>query len=243
MPPADTAIPLPVISLRGVTKDYRGLRPLRIASLDVREGALLVLLGFDQAMAEVLVRMIMGASLPDTGEVIVCGQRTADIADGDAWLAGLERFALLSDRTVLVEQLTAEQTIAMPVSFDVDEPTGAVRAAVRALAADAGLEAAALSQPVAALPPLARARVRLARALASNPRLLLGEHPAASLSPDDTRTFAADVSRIARSRALTTLIVTADRRFADALGADVLTLQPATGVLAAPSGWARWFNS
>lgn len=232
-----------VLSVRAVVKDYRGLRPLRVASLEVADGALVALLGFDQAMAEVLVRMIMGASLPDTGEVIVFGQPTAEIADGDAWLAGLDRFALLSDRTVLVEPLSAEHTIAMPISFDVDEPTGAVRSTVRALAGEVGLDEAALPRPVSALPPLARARVRLARALASSPRLLLGEHPSASLSPDDTRTFAADVSRVVRTRALTTLVITADRRFATALGADVLMLQPATGVLSIPGGWTRWFNS
>src|SRR5688500_20366095 len=109
MPSADI-----VLSVRGVSRDYRGLRPLRVASLDVKEGAVVSLLGFDQAMAEVLVKLIMGATLPDTGEVVVFGQRTSDITDGDAWLDGLDRFSLLSDRTVLVEELSVEQTIALP---------------------------------------------------------------------------------------------------------------------------------
>ncbi len=233
MPSADVAL-----SLRGVTRDYRGLRPLRIASLDLHEGQTLALLGFDQAMAEVLVKLVMGASLPDTGDVIVFGQRTSEIADGDAWLDGLDRFALLGDRTLLVDQLSAAQTIAMPISFDAD----AVRPTVMALAAETGLDETTLAQPVGALSPLARARVRLARTLASGPRLLLGEHPSASLSPDDTQAFAADVSRVVRTRALTALVLTADRRFATAVSRDVLTLQPATGALVAASGWKQWFN-
>ena len=235
MPPADVAL-----SLHGVTRDYRGLRPLRVASLDVREGAVVALLGFDQAMAEVLVKLIMGATLPDAGEVVVFGQRTSEIADGDAWLNGLDRFSLLGDRTVLVEELSAEQTIALPISFDVDEPTGVVRTTVRTLAVEVGLDESALTQPVGALSALARTRVRLARALASRPRLLLGEHPSASLSPDDTQTFAADVSRVVHARGLTTLILTADRRFATAVSRNVLMLQPATGILASATGWRQW---
>lgn len=236
MPTAD------VLSVRGVTRDYRGLRPLRVAALDVKEGAVVSLLGFDQAMAEVLVKLIMGATLPDTGEVVVFGQRTSDITDGDAWLDGLDRFSLLSDRTVLVEELSVEQTIALPIAFVLDEPTGVVRTTVRTLAAEVRLDESALMQPVSALLPLARARVRLARALAAGPRLLLGEHPSASLSPDDTETFAADVSRVVRARQLTTLILTADRRFATTVSRDVLMLQPATGVLTSVTGWRQWLQ-
>lgn len=235
MPPADAAI-----SLRGVTRDYRGLRPLRISSLDVAEGQTLALLGFDQATAEVLVRLIMGATLPDSGDVIVLGQRTSAIVDGDAWLDGLERFALLGDRTVLVDELSAAQTMAMPISFDVDEPS--VRDTIARLSTEVGLDASLLDQPVGRLAPLDRARVRLARAIAPHPRVLLGEHPSASLSQDDTQAFAADVSRVVSARRLTTLILTADRRFATAVSRDVLTLQPATGTLTAEPGWKRWLN-
>src|SRR5262245_40583946 len=45
----------PLVELRAVRKDYRGLRPLRVEHLDVHEGQSIALLGFDQAGAEVLV--------------------------------------------------------------------------------------------------------------------------------------------------------------------------------------------
>jgi ABC-type multidrug transport system ATPase subunit len=234
MPSADTAV-----SVRNVSKDYRGLRPLRIQALEVREGETTALLGFDQAMAEVLVRMIMGASLPDEGEVTVLGQLTSTIADGDEWLEGLSRFGLLSDRAILVDQLTAEQTLAMPITFD---PSDDTRRTIHRLAEEVGLERSALHQPVGGLPALARVRVRLGRALILGPRLLLAEHPTASLSPDDARAFASDFSRVVAGRALTTVVLTADPSFASAVARDVRALQPASGILTAASGWRRWFN-
>lgn len=232
----------PAVTIRNVSKDYRGLRPLRIASLDLAAGQTLALIGFDQAMAEVLVKLIMGASLPDAGEVVVFGEPTSAIQDGDAWLKGLERFALLSDRALVVDQLTAEQTIAMPMTFVIDEPTGDVRRTVRRLADEVGLEPAVLAERVGALTPAALVRVRLARALAPGPRLLLAEHPTASLPPDDTPAFAADFSRVVQARGLTTIVLTADRGFGSAVARDVRTLQPATGVLAAAPAWRRWFQ-
>ncbi len=232
----------PAVILRNVSKDYRGLRPLRVASLELAAGQTLALIGFDQAMAEVLVKLIMGASLPDSGEVIVFGEPTSAIQDGDAWLKGLERFALLSDRALVVDQLTVEQTIAMPITFVIDEPSGDVRQTVQRLADEVGVETSALAQQVGALPPAALVRVRLARALAPGPRLLLAEHPTASLSADDTPAFAADFSRVVRARGLTTLVLTADRAFASAVAREVMTLQPATGIMTAPPAWRRWFK-
>ena len=62
--------------------------------------------------------------------------------------------------------------------------------------------------------PPTRLRVRLGRALALDPRVLLAEHPNASLPPDDVAAFAADLSRIVAGRRIASLVLTADRTFA-----------------------------
>src|SRR5688572_10247347 len=95
----------PIVHVRGVTKDYRALRPLRVRTLEIRRGQSLALLGFDAPMAEVLVNLITGGSLPDTGEVLVFGQPTNRITERGAWLEMLDHFGLISDRAVLLEQL------------------------------------------------------------------------------------------------------------------------------------------
>src|SRR5688572_8627801 len=104
-----------LVEVAGVSKDYRALRPLRIQRLELRAGQSIALLGLDAAMAEVLVNLITGAQLPDEGEVRVFGRSTESISAVDDWVTGLDRFGLISDRAVLVEQFTAEQNLALQI--------------------------------------------------------------------------------------------------------------------------------
>jgi predicted ABC-type transport system involved in lysophospholipase L1 biosynthesis ATPase subunit len=225
-----------------VSKDYRGLRPLRIERLEVMDGESVALVGFDQAMAEVFVSLVTGATTPDSGDVTVFGLSTRDITDGDAWLRGLDQFGILSDRAVLLDQLTAEQNLAVPFSLDIEQLSDEHRARVRGLAAEVGLGSDDLRTSAGSLPPTVRQRVRLARALALEPRVLLAEHPNASVGPDDVAEFAADLAKIVAKRRVTHLLMTADRTFARAVASRVLELQPATGMLKASAGWRSWWS-
>ena len=56
-----------VLELRGVSKDYRGLRPLRVKHLQVHQGESVALLGFDQITAEVFVNLVTGDILASAG--------------------------------------------------------------------------------------------------------------------------------------------------------------------------------
>jgi ABC-type transporter Mla maintaining outer membrane lipid asymmetry ATPase subunit MlaF len=230
-----------LVRLRGVSKDYRSLRPLRIAELDVPPGRSLALLGFDQVMAEVLVDLITGAILPDSGEIIAFGQPTSSIGGPDAWLTTLDLFGLLTDRAVLVEQFTVEQNLALPLSITVEEVSADVRARVAELAHEIGVTND-LQRQAGVLPPGQRARIRLGRALALAPQVLIAEHPNASLSGEDAARFAEDIARIVDTRGIASVIVTADQGFARAAAKEVLTLEPATGLLKPASGWRRWLS-
>lgn len=231
-----------VIELRGVSKDYRGLRPLRIERLEISESQAVAILGFDQTTAEVLVSLITGAITPDAGEVIVFGQSTRDIVDAEAWLGGLDQFGILSERAVLLDQLTAEQNLAVPFSLELDDMAEDLRSQVRHLAEEVGLDGNELKASVASLGAAARQRVRLGRALALKPRVLLAEHPNASLNGEGLPEFAADLSAVVSARALTSLVLTADRTFAGAVASTVLELNPATGKLTPSAGWRKWFT-
>ena len=228
----------PLIELSGIVKQYGALRPLRIAALQVTPGAQVVLRGLDQTAAEMFVNLVTGLTLPDEGEVRLFGTATAAITDPDVWLGTLDRLAMVSDRAPLLDALTVIQNIAMPFSLAVEPPPAAIAAQAEALAVEVGLVAARFGVRIADLSPLDRLRVRLARALAFNPHVVLLEHPSASLDRGDVAAMAEDVRRVATGRALATVALTADSDYVNASGASVLVLDPATGLLKRP-GWFR----
>ena len=229
-----------MIQVRSVIKSYGGLRPLRLQEFDLAESDSVALLGFDQATAEVMVNLLTGAILPDSGTITIFGQQTAAIADAESWVGTLDQFGLISERAVTLDQLTTEQNLAMPLSLHIESMPGDLRERVRAIGLEVGLTTGELASTVAELTPLSRQRFRLGRALALNPRVLLAEHPNAPLSGADTHAFGNVVREVAAKRGIASLILTADQRFASAISSRVLTLQPATGLLKASSGWRRW---
>ena len=231
-----------LLQLRDVTQEFGGLRPLRIKSLDVRAGQRLAILGLDQGAAEVLVNLLTGSTTPRTGEVRAFGRPTTDIPDSDAWLAALRHYGLLGVRTVLVEQLTVEQNLAIPITLDVDPMAESLKREIHALGAEVGLSGDRLSRRPAELGPLDLQRVRLGRALALGPRVLLAEHPSASLDRADADQLARDMSRIVSSRAMAAVYITADREFAQQAADEIVMLKPATGELVSAVGWRRWFG-
>jgi predicted ABC-type transport system involved in lysophospholipase L1 biosynthesis ATPase subunit len=231
-----------LVSVQNLVKSYQALRPLRIQELTVDEAQLVSVFGLDAPAAEMFVGLLTGALLPDEGEVRLFGRSTAHIEDSEAWLAMLDGIGIVTERAVLIESFTVEQNIAMPFTLEVDPVRPDVKPLVEVLAREVGLAPAALHGPVARAGDEARARVRLARALALDPKLLLAEHPSASLPRAAVKTFAADLAGIAARRRLAVLTMTADSAFANALGGRLLTHEPATGTLNAPSVWRKLFG-
>ena len=231
-----------IVEIRGVTKDYHGLRPLRVAALTLAPGQSVALIGFDRAMAEVLVNLITGANVPDTGTVTVFGQPTTSIQTPEAWVDTLDRFGLISERAVLVDRFTAEQNLAMPLSLEIDDMSSVLRAQARALATEVMIPTDELPRPTGSLSPASQLRLRLGRALALGPSVVLAEHPNALTTPDDAAAFAVDYARVIANRRAASLVLTADRTFAQAIADEVLTLEPATGILKRTTGWRRWLG-
>jgi ABC-type transporter Mla maintaining outer membrane lipid asymmetry ATPase subunit MlaF len=228
-----------VIELSDVSKEYRGLRPLRIARLAVQPGEHVAIVGLDQPAAEVFLNLLTGATLPDRGDVHVFGRPTAAIADSAQWLELVDRFGIVSERAVLLEGLSVIQNLAVPFTLEIEPPPADVRDRAAALASEVGLDQPTSSRAVGGLDPVSRARVRLARALALDPAVLLVEHLSAGVPRHDVPTLGASIRAVAARRGIAIVAATTDRAFARAIAKRVLTLDPATGTL---SEGSRWFG-
>jgi ABC-type sulfate/molybdate transport systems ATPase subunit len=220
-----------VLELSDISKSFGGLRPLRIERLTVSAGERVALLGVDQAMAEVFVNLATGAALPDRGTVAVSGRPTSDITDSADWLAVADRFGIVSDRAVLLEGMTVLQNLALPFSLDIEPPTAEVAARAERLAEEVGLPRGDLNTPIANLGGAARLSVRIGRALALDPEVLLLEHPSAFVERAQVVDLASRIRAVAQRRGTAVVALTADQLFADALGGRSLRLDPGTGRL------------
>jgi ABC-type uncharacterized transport system ATPase subunit len=231
----------PLIGARGVTKNYGGLRPLRLNALTVEAGDRVAITGLDEPAAEILVNLLTGATLPDTGEVRLFGRVTAAISEASDWLATLDRIGMVSPRAMLAGEFTVAQGIAMAFTLSLDPIPGEIAADIERLARDAGLGAADLTVRISDVPPMVKARCRLARALASTPALLVLEH-ANALVPDGAAVLGRDVAALAKRRGMAVLALTADESFASAVANKVFALDAATGQLKPRGGWLRVFR-
>ena len=221
----------PVLALAGISRDYHGLRPLRIAELRVDAGDRVAILGLDAAAAEVFVNLATGATLPDAGEVALFGRATSAIRDSAEWLATIDRVGIVSDRAVLLEELTVIQNLAMPFTLAIEPPSPEVGDRAAAIAREVGLPELAWTAPVSQLDAAGKVRVRLGRAIALDPAVLLLEHASASVAPGSVRQLGEDVAALAAARRAAVVALSADEAFARAVATRVLTLQPATGAL------------
>jgi ABC-type transporter Mla maintaining outer membrane lipid asymmetry ATPase subunit MlaF len=222
----------PALEISGVLKDFIGLRPLRIDSLSVSPGEQVAVLGLDAASAEILVNLITGTTLPDHGEIRVLGELTSSIRDSDAWMAFVDRMGIVSERAVLLDALSVLQNLAIPFSLDVETLGPDLRSRAESLAAQVGIGSAAYQGRVGDLDSADRVRVKLGRALALEPALVLIEHPSSGVTRDRVASLGRDLKGIVASRGAAGLTLTADKELAHAIADRTLQLDPATGRLA-----------
>lgn len=226
-----TGSPEPLINVQGMVKDYQGLRPLRMHALTIAPGDVVAIDGLDAIAAEMFVHLITGATLPDSGDVSLFGRNTRSITDGDAWLKSLDQVGMITARGILIDAFTVLQNVAMSLTLVVDPIDPRVLPEAGALAREVGLDPAGFDLPTGRTAGDVKMRVHLARALALGPKVLIAEHPSATLPRESVAAFAADLARVARSRGLGLLALTSDDAFARGLGGQRLVLNGGTGEL------------
>ena len=221
----------PVLEIDSVIKPFGGLRPLRLQQLVVQPGERVGLAGVDQTMAEVFVNLVTGATLPEHGEIRLSGRATSDIADSADWLATVDRFGIVSERVVLLDQFTLAQNIAMSLTLDLEPLSANVRDEVDRFGGDVGLTSDDLNRrPEMSAPRSGYAPDWPARS-STGPSTLLVEHPAVNLTPQEMTSVSGDVARVSKARGLAVIVLSATPDLGRAFVERMLILNAATGAL------------
>ncbi|MBU0747031.1 MAG: ABC transporter ATP-binding protein [Gammaproteobacteria bacterium] len=169
-----------LLQLSGLNKSFGGLKAVQNVSLTVPAGSLTALIGPNGAGKTTLFALMSGFVRPDAGSVRFAGQ---DITSQAPHLNA----RLGMTRTFQIVQPFAAQTVRenIAVGAHLKEPN---RRAALALATDVAARVGLLPQldkPAADLTVAGRKRLELARALATQPRLLLLDEVLAGLNPQE----------------------------------------------------------
>jgi branched-chain amino acid transport system permease protein len=182
-----------LVSVRGVTRDFGGVRALDDISVDVAEGEIVGLVGPNGSGKTTLVNLLSGAMQPTRGAIAINGREIAGLAPHRVAHTGVARTYQIPKPFA---SMTVRDNVAMAVMFG---RTGASlpqarRVAERHLAtvhlghlADARPDGLNLHQ---------RQLLEMARAIAAEPVVLLLDEALAGLNPAEIDDAVAVIRRI-----------------------------------------------
>ncbi|MFC5931333.1 phosphonate ABC transporter ATP-binding protein [Cryobacterium melibiosiphilum] len=197
-----------VIEVANVTKTFGDTVALNGASLSVRRGEIVVLLGLSGSGKSTLLRHLDGLEEPDSGTVTVLGEPVSTLA-GKRLRALRGRVGFIFQQFELVPSLTVLENVLTGALARVSGPRLGLWGYNRALRLAAlghldrvGLLAQAY-QRADTLSGGQQQRVGIARALMQNPEILLADEPVASLDPESSDQVMALIREIAMDQGLT----------------------------------------
>ena len=196
MPPANTSHPDPLLALRGVGKTFpNGVRALAGLDLEVRPGEFLALLGPSGCGKSTALRIIAGLSEPTEGAVE--WPHAATQAQSES------RIGFVFQEPTLMPWANVFNNVVLPLKLrGASAETAAARA--KAVLDRVGLQTFSRAYP-RELSGGMRMRVSLARALVTEPQLLLLDEPFAAL--DEITRFKLNDDLLRMWQALRTTIV------------------------------------
>jgi branched-chain amino acid transport system ATP-binding protein len=196
------ALARPLLHVERVSRSFAGLRAVSEATLEVHEGEIVALIGPNGAGKTTLFSLIAGALVPDEGSIALDGRPIAGLRPDQVCAAGIAR-------TFQIVRPFADMTVlenAMVGGFLGTRDIDVARA--RALGALEALHMGGLRARLASSLTLPdRKRLEVARALATQPRLLLLDEVMAGLRPTETDEMVAAFSALNRERGLTIVLI------------------------------------
>ena len=217
-----------LLSISAVSKRFRGLVAVDHVSFDVPERGIFAVIGPNGAGKTTLFNTIAGVFAPDSGAVTFAGTRIDGLSSDEICRLGVGRTfqivrpfpALSVEENVLVgallhRDLSAARAYSVEILRRLD------------LSSKRAQRASSLTLPD-------RKRLEVARALATNPKLLLLDEVMAGLRPTETDRLVETLKEINRESGLTILLIEHEMRAVMALATHVLVMHHGAAIAEGP---------
>jgi branched-chain amino acid transport system ATP-binding protein len=168
-----------------VSKQFGGLQALKNVDFTVNDGEIVGLVGPNGSGKSTLLNLISGVYKPDSGKILFSGEDISKLPPYKICAKGITKTA----QTVQsFPEMTAQENVLASVMFNQKKAAGKTDAPVRAqeLLAFVGLGKEKFNVSAKNLNVIELRRIQLAKALATNPKLLLLDELLTGLTPKES---------------------------------------------------------
>ncbi len=227
----------PLLELKGVSLSFGGLRVLDGLDLHVDEGEIVSVIGPNGAGKTTLFNLVTGLYEPDEGEILLDGESIVGLAPHAIANRGIAR----TFQTIrLFLNMTVKENV-MAATYGKTK-TGPLRSILKTPGARreerevAQLAEEKLSffgqrlmgyrwnQPAYSLSYANRRRLEIARATATEPRILLLDEPAAGMNPKETHEITELIGQLRTDAGYTILVIEHDMHVVEGISDRVVAL-------------------
>jgi branched-chain amino acid transport system ATP-binding protein len=227
----------PLLELRGVGKSFGGLACLSDLDLHVDEGEIVSVIGPNGAGKTTLFNVITGVYRPDDGEIVLDGESIVGLEPHEVTNRGVARtfqtlrlFLNMSVReNVMAVQYGRTKTNVFESMLRLprarrEEQEIRRRAEEKLSFFGQRLVGYRWDQPAYSLSYANRRRLEIARAMATEPRILLLDEPAAGMNPAETHEITELIGKLREEGRYTILVIEHDMHVVEGISDRVVAL-------------------
>lgn len=196
------------IEFIGLEKSFGPKTIYKGVNLKVEKGETITVLGGSGTGKTVMLKMLLGLMYPDQGKILFDGKDVVTMNDEEI-LGVRRRVGMLFQGGALFDSLSVKENVAYPLREHFkhsEEEISEMVAEKLALVGLPGIEEMAPSDLSGGM----KKRVSLARAIATNPEVILYDEPTTGLDPTNTRRIDNVIRDLQSKLKVTSIVVTHD---------------------------------
>jgi len=211
----------PVLEMRNVVKYYASDKPvLDGVSFHIYRGETKIIVGTSGSGKSTILKLIMGLDKPDEGQILVEGEDITQMTERQL-VSVRQKIGMVFQESALFDSLTVRENVAYRL-YELNADESEIERRVREVLGFVGLVEAIDKMPSELSGGMKR-RVALARALISEPRIMLYDEPTAGLDPITSKKINELIIALRDTKQVTGVFVTHRMRDAFTLATEYAT--------------------